>query len=205
MSDLETKQELQLKGREKTFLRGLKPLLFDWGILRDVLWVSRHLPADSSRGLGQQEALFREPGLLQRGAQDPCGRHQRSVGHWFKSRQCHTALIMQMRNVLRLQKMCFITLFASLEPELRYLNMIRSYWRDYILKSWLHPSADNVCNCANGERNAYNFLSFQFLWAVVPAIWSEDRVECVQTMKAQTNQPRWQLFLMQSLWIFLLS
>ena len=40
--------------------------------------------------------------------------------------------------------------------------------RDYIIKSWLHRSAVNVCNRGKGEKNVYNFLSFQLLSAIVP-------------------------------------
>ena len=46
------------------------------------------------------------------------------------------------------------------------------------------------------KSNVYNFLSFHFLSAVVPAYFKLEQPECVQTMKAQINQPRRQLFLM---------
>ena len=47
--------------------------------------------------------------------------------------------------------------------------------RDYILKSWLHPSAVNVCYSGQGGTHVYSFLSFHFLSAIVPSVLSKDR------------------------------
>ena len=81
-------------------------------------------------------------------------------------------------------------------PLLQFHNL----QRDYILKSWLYPSTVNVCKRGKGGLNVYDFLSFHFLSAVLSAVLSKDRqAECVQAMKAQTDRPRSQLFLMKSL------
>ena len=37
-----------------------------------------------------------------------------------------------------------------------------------------YTSAANVCNSGEGGANVYNFLSFQFLSAVVPGVLSKD-------------------------------
>ena len=60
-------------------------------------------------------------------------------------------------------------------------------WRDYIWKSWLHPSPANVRNLGWGEQNVYNFLSFQFLSAVVHAILSWDRLRASRPLKLWTT------------------
>ena len=49
------------------------------------------------------------------------------------------------------------------------LNVERLHWKEL-------TSAVNVCNRGKGERNVYNFLSLQFLSAVVPTILSKDRL-----------------------------
>ena len=48
---------------------------------------------------------------------------------------------------------------------------------------------------AEKETIVYNFLSLQFV-SCCPRNFKQGQAECAQAMKAQTNQPRRQLFLM---------
>ena len=79
----------------------------------------------------------------------------------------------------RIVKLCFEQFYDTLfcehpkPPVLPYLST-SLYLRDYILKSWLHSSAVNVCNREKGEKNVYKFLSFHIWSAVVPTVLRKD-------------------------------
>ena len=55
--------------------------------------------------------------------------------------------------------------------------------RDYIRKSWRHPSAFNARDRRKWEINVRNFLSLRFLSAVVPSILSQNRLSASRPWK----------------------
>ena len=62
--------------------------------------------------------------------------------------------------------------FLAVGAQCVFSMLFSKHWSDYIRKSWLHPSAVNVCNRGKGGTNPRNFLFLQFLLAVVPAVLS---------------------------------
>ena len=53
-----------------------------------------------------------------------------------------------------------------------------------------------LVNAKKGERNVYSFLSLCFFVSCCPRDFKLGQAECFQTIKALTNRPRSQLFLM---------
>ena len=78
-------------------------------------------------------------------------------------------------------------------------DMLNPWWSmAYIQKSWLHPVAANVCNRGK-EREMLYIFPFLFppvLSADAIVGFKDGQAEYAPTMKAQTNRPRRQLFLM---------
>ena len=67
-------------------------------------------------------------------------------------------------------------------------DLIILYWiLKRLRKSWLHPSAANVCNRGKGEKNVYDFLYFHFLSAVVPVILSYGRQSVSRAWKLRST------------------